>query len=170
MTTFACCVLFMSMIDLIHESTCSEMEGMSFEIQASHGGRFSKGLPWRLSVQSTGRATLVITKNGKDIETTIGVSSKKLQALKAVLEKEGFFELPKEVGRQRPDASRRNLSVTIGDRTASVAIDELDVEHPKDETDLDYMKRAIRIWSSVRGLFEHEHAFDTRPFEEKLGR
>jgi hypothetical protein len=132
-------------------------------------GRFAKGRPWYLSVNSAGKAELTIDTPGGPVRRQFDVPKERLAALRKALADEAFFDLADEYGQHVPDGGVQTLTVTLGGRTRSVKVRYLmNWVTANEKAKLREPSRAVRLLVLVRGWFDAPEAADLRPYERKV--
>ena len=133
-------------------------------IAASCVGRFSAGWSWHLSVNSAGQAEVTVWGQPQRFV----VAAEDMAALRAVLNRERFFDLANEYGEQVPDGSVQTLTVTIGHRTRSVSVHYLMNWVRSDPQKLREPSRAVRCIMLIRGWIDHPDAVDLRRYDQMV--
>jgi hypothetical protein len=59
------------------------------------------------------------------------------------------------------------MTVRLGEKERTVVINFLEKDGIA-EHDRKTVRRAVRVWASLRGLIDEKEAFDIRPYEEDL--
>jgi hypothetical protein len=131
-------------------------------IACEHRGRFAKGCAWELKVDREGRAMLTTRQAGKEVLRQLSAKGRLLAVAKEVNDQR-FFDLPSEIGTYVPDGNTRRLTIKTSQKEKTVTIRYLS-RSSLDET----AARALRVWKAVRGTFDDNEAFDSRPFDREL--
>lgn len=110
-----------------------------------------------------GAAHLWVDGYPKLKERRFKISSAQFAELRSVMEKERFLDLGEEYGDSVPDGSTRTLSIKRGDAGKSVILRYLQREDPQ----LQEIRRALRVWNTVRNWFDDKDAVDFRQYDER---
>lgn len=141
----------------------SDVSQLPLFVSCGVQGLFSSGEAWTLEVSPDGAAHLWVDGYPKLKERRFKISSAQFAELRSVMEKERFFDLGEEYGDSVPDGSTRTLSIKRGDAGKTVILRYLRREDPK----LQEIRRALRVWNTVRKWFDDKDAVDFRQYDER---
>jgi hypothetical protein len=147
----------------------ADAEDEPLTLAVSCVGRFAKGSPWYLSMNSAGKAELTIDAPAGQVRRQFDVPKEQMAALRKALADEAFFDLADEYGERVPDGGAQTMTVTLGGRTRSVKVRFLMnwvVANEKEK--LREPSRAVRLLVLVRGWFAAPEAVDLRPYDRKV--
>lgn len=85
------------------KSATAQSKDVPLSIEASTVGRFAKGAPWHLKVDSAGRAGLLIETCPQPTTKRFDVSADRMAEFRKAVAEERFFELASEYGERVPD-------------------------------------------------------------------
>jgi hypothetical protein len=112
------------------------------------------GVAWFLRLETGGKLTVQVGL--KEISRKLDDAA--MARLAEVVRKEAIFELDDNYGEALIDLPWRTVKVWQGERVKTMTLySGLRAEVRQDE-----VKRALRFWLAIRGLFEAERAVDTR--------
>lgn len=137
-------------------------------IAMSNVGNFSRGHSWHLSVNSAGQAQLTIETVREPTLRQFAVSVEQMQALRAALINERFFDLADTYGESVPCGSTDTITITAGAVTKSVKLLFLMNWVESDPAKLRDPARAIRVGMVLRNWFDDAKAVDLRPYDQKV--
>jgi len=110
--------------------------------------------------------SLLVEAGGKAVIRVGGVTEYRLQLSDAVcseivrsVRKEGFFELRKRMQSSIIDGEVRQLEITVGRERNSITLTDYSSLTEREQA---AVKRAVRVWIAVRGLFSVPGAADSR--------
>jgi hypothetical protein len=137
-------------------------------ITASTTGRFREGFSWNLSVNSAGRAHLVVDSRPATKSREFTVSTAQIQELLEVMRTERFFELKGPYGEEIPDGSTRVLTIVDGGIANTVSIGYLMGWVLNAPRKLKEPARAVRVFRTVRSWFKDSEAVDLTRFDDRV--
>jgi hypothetical protein len=109
---------------------------------------------WFLKVDPSGSGVVSMG----DAEKKLQLSGDKCAELAAVAAREGFFDLKGSFGVEAIEGQVRELRLSLGAKAHVVTLYDGIAKEP----DRDAVKRALRVWILVRGLFDLPGAEDSR--------
>jgi len=122
---------------------------------------------WWLGVQTNGVAVL---RSIREKEKKFLLNRKELEAFRDAVKEEGFWDYDDRYGDSVVGGSRRSITIRNKDRYKRVRIlfvrNWLDRPHKQDK--LSDALGCFRLWSILRGWFEHEDLADSRPYDLNL--
>jgi len=135
---------------------------------ASTMGRFAEGHSWHLSVNSAGRAHLMIDTYPKPQSREFNISPEQINQLEKVLEKERFFTLQADYGERVPDGSTDTITIVRGDVARTVSIHFLMNWVHSAPSKLKEPARAVRVFQVVRGWFNDKDAVNLKKYDDMV--
>jgi len=168
------CAMFMSAVAHVNASERQRVSDFAIRklpitLAVAEVGDF--GAPqrsWYLSVNSAGQAQLAIGRTTYTYRTSV-VSREQLDELRNVLIRERFFDLEEHYGECVASGGCRLLSVTVGEYSRTVKLDNLMNWVYRDQAArLRDPARALRVWMVIRGWFSDADAVDTREYDKML--
>jgi len=115
---------------------------------------------WRLSIEPSGAAE--VTTDAKSLRFQLSEAA--CEELVGLIKRERFFELRKAYGTAAIDGATRQMNINLGKEQHSVILYEALSKDP----DRDAVKRALRVWGALRGLFDLPAAADSRKEDQAL--
>lgn len=131
-----------------------------FHVEAFHKTADPAVGSWDLSLDDHGQMVVSIGKTRHELH----VSEKKQDELLRVIQHEGFFELDDELGGGFVGGPIRQMEVVLGGQRKQVVL----LSGLSQEKDLEHVKRALRVWSAIRGLFDLPEAADSRDEDRRI--
>lgn len=138
-------------------------------VVASTSGRFLAADSWYASINSAGQGQLTILDPGGEKTAAFDVSQEQLEALRDLLEETRFFELDEDAyGELVSDGSEETLTIVAGFQAKTVRIRYLMNWVHSDPEKLREPARALRVWTAVRGWFEHPEAVNLQKYHQMV--
>ena len=137
-------------------------------ITASTTGRFQEGFSWNLSVNSAGRAHLVIDSKPATRSREFTIPTAQIQELLEVMQTERFFESRGRYGEEVPDGSTRVLTIVDGGVANTVSIGYLMDWVLNAPRKLKDPARAVRVFRKVRSWFNDPEAVNLTRFDDRV--
>jgi hypothetical protein len=131
-----------------------------FRLWAWHAVDYPAFVGWDLTVDAKG----ILEVKHWPATRVVLLSPRQLAELIEAVERERFLELEPSYGTFRSNEPFRELDVWLHGKYKRVMIGgDLAAETRRDE-----LRRALRVWAAVRGLFTDEAAIDTREEDKAL--
>jgi hypothetical protein len=145
------CIMFLLLsAQGCHDSNSGQAQEL--KIEATLLVDSSEVYPWTFRVEADGKGLLTLRPHGsRREERPIAIPADRLASFQKALVDEGYFGLPKQIGRQVPDGSRKALEISVGKVNNAVTIYDFSVPEEKA-----VRQRAERIWSLVLTLFDEK--------------
>lgn len=166
-------------------------EKLPLTIEADHT-RFTCG--WRLSVESTGEATLLIRRRLQVSDDLLALSkeeelaavkkaieerhtrrsflvpSEHLESIRQIVMRERFFDLDDHYGEYFLDGPRRTVTISLGNRSKSVSFESITTDTIKTSSPEKgrEIERVLQVWLAVSDLFDDERDDDLRKYYRSL--
>jgi hypothetical protein len=136
-------------------------------IIASTKVRFAGGKKsWYLSVNSAGKAHLIVDTFPKPQSREFDVSAAQIRELEAALENEDFFALQADYGEEVVDGSTDTITIGRGSTVRTVSIHFLMNWVQSAPQKLKEPARAVRVFQIVRGWFNDRDAVDLKKYDD----
>lgn len=134
------------------EVRCGDEE---LRILARHDPGMGSHVGWILTLEPTGIGT-VRTDSGS--EYVLRLSNEECANVVTVIKEAEFFDLRESYGVPVVESPFRDMEISLGERRHSVTL----FEGAERDVDRSAVKRAVRVWVAVRGLFDAPGAVDSR--------
>jgi hypothetical protein len=138
------------LVVVLATSTPSSVQGL--EIEASTGDLSSRCCSWRIRI-ATDRTTTVDVSPAVHLSRKFDLSAKGMQELEALLRREAFMSLDRQLGVPALDLPESQIRVRVGDREHTVVLQQLPHELvPVWRTDASQFGRGWRVCEYLRQL------------------
>jgi hypothetical protein len=135
-------------------------------IRASNHTPLSPYRRWELEIWGDGFRWLHVKDPEEYINFERQIPPEVLLSLKKALKTALDHRLPKTLGQQGPDGSRRSLEIhTTGGKIHRLEIHTLHPELDLEERERECAVAVLELWSHVRGLFQTRRTLDARPYD-----
>jgi hypothetical protein len=132
-------------------------------VRCSHSGDFTEGYSWGLVADAGGRATLTVSVPGAPKTRELQIAKDRLARIERAIEMYHLSSLPASIGNRVPDGSARVIEIETTMQSKEINIWSVSREDVQGDAG-----NAIRLWDVIRGCFDDDEAFDSRPYDEKV--
>lgn len=137
-------------------------------MSASHSRFGLEGQAWELTIGSDGKLWLKRPRYGEQLYSIRPLGPKVLSDFQAVLREQRFCDLDEQYGTVVMDGPERQMSVRCGNTIKTVTLFTFDPKQPLTQSERSEIRRALRVWIAIRGLFEDSEALDSRAEDTSL--
>ncbi|HEY4311729.1 MAG TPA: hypothetical protein VGN12_19945 [Pirellulales bacterium] len=148
------------------QSKTEQSNGIAITASSTEVG-LSGGDSWYLNVNPAGVAELMINSVPVPKTRQFRISQEWLDAFRAAVVQERFFDLDDDYGQIVPDGSTDTLTLTQGDESKTVRIHFL-MNWLGDPSKLRDPCRAVRLFMMLRGWFDDSDAVDLRKYDQRV--
>jgi hypothetical protein len=118
------------------------------------------GRSWGLELDSAG--TMAVWSLAEPLRRKL--TADVIRNLRRTLEEQRFFELDNGYGTSLIEGDFREIHVVLDGREKTIAL----YSRLEEDARTDEIRRALRVWIAIRGLFDIPKAADSRPKDEAL--